>query len=148
VELSKALGDGLPAWAGDRRAKRREGQPDLSGAQATPAPPPTSPLSALDVASLWQLFLEHKFGVQSMARGTSVPTLATAGALSGWEMELIRDPLFEKFLKYGPGRTGLGPKTVADFLALPSEQKAFYARVFKSWKQIVRQKGIDLSKLD
>ena len=99
MELSKALGDGLPAWAGDRRAKRREGQPDLSGAQATPAPPPTSPLSALDVASLWQLFLEHKFGVQSMARGTSVPTLATAGALSGWEMELIRDPLFEKFLR-------------------------------------------------
>jgi hypothetical protein len=148
VVLSKALGDGLPAWIGGRRPRRREGQADLSGATGAPAPPPTPPLSALDAASLWQLFLEHKFGVQSMAKGTSVPALATAGALSGWEMELIRDPLFEKFLKYGPGRTGLGPKTVADFLALPSEQKAFYARVFKSWKQIVRQRGIDLSKLD
>lgn len=62
--------------------------------------------------------------------------------LAEWELKLVRDPFFDIFLKTGPGKTGIGPKTVGDFLALPENDKKFYAEVFKNWKKTIREKGL------
>jgi len=55
----------------------------------------------------------------------------------------LRDPLFPAFLTYGPGKTKSGPSTISEFMKLTPSQKRFYLDVFKEWRKIVRQKGID-----
>jgi len=91
-------------------------------------------------ADPWRSFLEaiHLVGGTSSAEPES----------SGWELQLVRDPLFEKFLRYGPGRSGVGPKTAAEFLSLPESDKRFYARVFEEWKRVVRERRIPVEELD
>lgn len=56
--------------------------------------------------------------------------------------EVLRDPLFQKYLKYGPGKTG-GPSTISEFLSLPRDQRKFYLDIYKDWKQVVKKEGID-----
>jgi len=138
---------GLAPQAPRRRrpSSWRGGLVDERGGQG---PEPTlASLAGADSGAVWLAFLEHKFGVQSFVRSAPPSALASAGAISGWELAVIRDPDFEKFLRYGPGRTGIGPKTVADFLALPEDRKRFFVDVFRQWKKIIKEKGIDLSKL-
>jgi len=72
-------------------------------------------------------------------------TVATA---SEWELQIIKDPLFDKFLRYGPGRSGIGPKTVAQFLSLPESDKRFYANVFERWKRILKEEKIPIEELE
>jgi hypothetical protein len=72
-------------------------------------------------------------------------TVATA---SEWELQIIKDPLFEKFLKYGPGRSGIGPKTTSQFLSLPESDRRFYAKVFENWKKIVKERKIPVEELE
>ena len=81
--------------------------------------------------------------IGEVSEGTQIETEQPAGgAISDWELKIIKDPLFDTFLKFGPGRTGIGPKTVSDFLSLSPKDKKFYAEVFKNWKKVVKQKGL------
>ncbi|MEM3725125.1 MAG: hypothetical protein QW209_06390 [Nitrososphaerota archaeon] len=56
--------------------------------------------------------------------------------------ETLKDPLFDKFLKLGPGKYK-GPSTIADFLNLPPEQQQWYVDVFKQWKKIIKKQGLE-----
>jgi hypothetical protein len=67
---------------------------------------------------------------------------------SEWELQVIRDPLFDKFLRYGPGRSNIGPKTVGQFLSLPDSDKRFYAKVFENWKKVIKERNIPIEQLE
>ena len=54
----------------------------------------------------------------------------------------LKDPLFEKYLRFGPGKTG-GPATVSEFLQLTLDQQKWYVNLFKTWKKIVKRDKID-----
>jgi len=88
----------------------------------------------------WQSFLEAMNLIGPISEETR--RITSQHNLSSLDMQLIRDPYFELFIKYGPGKTGYGPKTIAEFLELPEDQKQFYAKVFREWKKIIKQKGI------
>ncbi|MEM1551586.1 MAG: hypothetical protein QXH03_02815 [Candidatus Bathyarchaeia archaeon] len=89
----------------------------------------------------WLEFLAHK--------GLLHQTTAAGSHILVVEPEVeqaLQDPMFQKFLEYGPGKTG-GPATVADFLRLPLDQKKFYIEVFKNWKKVIREKKVNLELL-
>jgi len=67
---------------------------------------------------------------------------------SEWELQIIKAPLFDKFLRYGPGRSGIGPKTVGAFLELSEEDKKFYAKVFNEWKKVIKERKIPVEQLE
>jgi len=67
---------------------------------------------------------------------------------TAWELEVIKDPLFEKFLRYGPGRSNIGPKSISEFLELPESDKKFFVQVFNEWKKVIKEKNIPIEKLE
>lgn len=74
-----------------------------------------------------------------MSRGLAppVPILPPEAFESDETLSVIKDPMFEMFLAYGPGKTGIGPKSVSEFLSLNRSDREFYMRVFKRWKKLV-----------
>lgn len=89
-----------------------------------------------------------KLGLLSPIITEAETQISTTTGQTGWEMKVISDPLFEKFLRYGPGKAGGGPSTIAAFLNLPEEDKRFYARIFQTWKKIVKEKGVNVEALE
>jgi hypothetical protein len=91
--------------------------------------------------------------LQPMIQGINVETVKLSGKQVailpvGELVETLKDPLFDKYLKYGPGKYGRGPSTIQEFLELPEEEQAFYIRVFKRWKQEIKSSGLDKKLLE
>jgi hypothetical protein len=104
------------------------------------------PVTATD-SDPWQAYLE----AMHLTGGITVVTQAGKAetfAASEWELQIIKDPLFDKFLRYGPGKTRIGPKTVGEFLSLPPDNKKFYAQVFKEWKKVIKERKIPIEELE
>jgi len=100
----------------------------------------------------WLATLKNIYGLDVKRLQTSgyetVRTEEGTFNVSKWELQTIKDPLFEKFLRYGPGRTNIGPKTISAFLSLPENEKKFYIEVFKEWKQVIKEKNLPIEQLE
>lgn len=107
----------------------------------------TQPKKENPTTTYWETALQ-KLGLLSPITTEATLTSATQIGITGWELQIIKDPLFDKFLRYGPGRSGIGPKTVGEFLELPEEDKKFYAKVFQEWKKVIKERNIPIEQLE
>jgi hypothetical protein len=88
----------------------------------------------------WLNFIQHMFG--------NLGSIAKMAEASPEDLQVLKDPLFEKFLRYGPGKSGIGPKTISEFLSLSEKDKRFYATVFREWKKVIKERKIPIEKLE
>jgi len=87
--------------------------------------------------SWWSIYLKDILGLIKTAEAMGKQVVIDTET-----EETLKDPLFTKYLKYGPGKAG-GPSTISEFLSLPPDQRKFYLNIYKDWKQVVKREGID-----
>ncbi len=102
----------------------------------------TANASATATIDYWEDALK-KLGLLSPITAEVTQYTASTAEIGAEELKVIRDPLFDVFLRFGPGKTGSGPKTVGEFLALPPQDKKFYIEVFRNWKAVIREKRLE-----
>jgi len=96
----------------------------------------------------WTIALTKLGLLSPITTEATLTSAITETAPGKWELQLLKDPLFEKFLRYGPGKSGIGPKTIGAFLELPEEEKRFYAKVFQEWKKVIKERNIPIEQLE